>query len=49
MVIHGTRDVLGAASGPAIAGMAGMGHIILTIGLVLFFIILKDALFEKAK
>lgn len=47
MVIHGTRDVLGASSGPAIAGMAGMGHIILSIGLVLFFIILKDVLFPK--
>ncbi|MET1249780.1 DUF2871 domain-containing protein [Sporolactobacillus sp. STCC-11] len=49
MVIHGTRDVLGISSGPAIAGMAGMGHIVLTIGFVLFFIILKDVLFEKAK
>ncbi|GEB76127.1 DUF2871 domain-containing protein [Sporolactobacillus inulinus] len=47
MAIHGTCDVLGIASGPAIAGLAGMGHIILSIGLILFFIILKDRLFDK--
>ncbi|MCO7176736.1 DUF2871 domain-containing protein [Sporolactobacillus kofuensis] len=47
MAVHGTRDVLHLPSGPAISGMAGMGHIILSIALVLFFIILKDALFPK--
>ncbi|MCL1632640.1 DUF2871 domain-containing protein [Sporolactobacillus sp. CPB3-1] len=47
MAVHGTLDVLGITSGPAIAGLAGMGHIILSIGLILFFLILKDALFEN--
>ncbi|BBN98916.1 DUF2871 domain-containing protein [Sporolactobacillus terrae] len=47
MAIHGTLDVLGIASGPAIAGLAGMGHIILSIGLILFFMILKEVLFNK--
>jgi len=49
MAVHGTRDVLSAPSGAAIAGMAGMGHIVLTIGLILFFIILKDALFPNKR
>ncbi|MFX3617170.1 MAG: DUF2871 domain-containing protein [Sporolactobacillus sp.] len=44
MAIHGTMTVIGASVGPAISGLAGMGHIILTAGLILFFIILKERL-----
>ncbi|MTT31308.1 DUF2871 family protein [Terrilactibacillus sp. BCM23-1] len=44
MVIHGTMTVLGKSVGPAISGMAGLGHILLTVALVLFFIILFERL-----
>ena len=38
MIIHGTQTVLGAETSAAISGIAGLGHIVLTVGLVLFFI-----------
>ena len=41
LIVHGSMTVLGYESGPAIAGIAGMGHIFITTGLVLFFISLK--------
>lgn len=40
MIIHGTLTVLGDSSGAAISGIAGLGHIILTIGLGYFFNVL---------
>lgn len=42
MVVHGSRDVLGLPSGAAIAGIAGLGHILLTVAFVFLFIALKD-------
>lgn len=48
MVLKGTLTVLGISSGPAIDGLAGMGHIILTAGLILFFATLKSRLFPVA-
>ncbi|WP_248959694.1 DUF2871 domain-containing protein [Sphaerisporangium perillae] len=38
MIIHGTQTVLGAKTSAAISGIAGLGHIVLTVGLILFFI-----------
>ncbi|MGW4411301.1 DUF2871 domain-containing protein [Nonomuraea sp. NPDC004702] len=38
MLVHGTQTVLGAETSPAITGMAGLGHIVLTVGLILFFV-----------
>ncbi|PWI12849.1 hypothetical protein DI272_00775 [Streptomyces sp. Act143] len=38
MTLHGTLTVLGHDSGAAISGIAGLGHILLTAGLVLLFI-----------
>jgi hypothetical protein len=38
MAVHGTLTVLGHESTEAIAGIAGLGHILLTVGLVLFFV-----------
>ncbi|TGA98204.1 DUF2871 domain-containing protein [Sporolactobacillus shoreae] len=49
MVVHGTLAVLNQNVGPALSGLAGMGHIILTAGLVLFFIVLKGRIFENEK
>lgn len=44
MVWHGTLTVLGQESTPAIAGIAGMGHIVTTVGLVLLFLTLGRSL-----
>ncbi|WP_235947758.1 DUF2871 domain-containing protein [Nocardia terrae] len=40
MTLHGTLTVLGKDSNEAIALVAGLGHILLTAGLVVFFITL---------
>ncbi|NUP03515.1 MAG: DUF2871 domain-containing protein [Nonomuraea sp.] len=38
MIVHGTQTVLGAETSAAISGIAGLGHIVLTVGLILFFV-----------
>lgn len=47
LTIRGVTDVLGTplskALDSSIAGMAGIGHILLTIGLIYFFMVLKRA------
>jgi hypothetical protein len=43
MIWHGVLTVLGQASSPAISGIAGLGHIAVTVGLVLFFLVLGRA------
>lgn len=43
MVWHGTLTVLGKESSAMISGIAGLGHILLTAGLVCFFIALGRA------
>lgn len=47
MVTHGTLTVTGHESSEAIAGIAGMGHILLTIALVLLFMSLYQVMFTK--
>jgi len=47
MVTHGTLTVVGKESSEAIAGIAGMGHVLLTIALVLLFVSLYQALFRR--
>ncbi|MFD4369580.1 DUF2871 domain-containing protein [Rhodococcus sp. NPDC058521] len=37
LAVHGTMTVLGKEVSPAISGIAGLGHILLTVGFVLFF------------
>ncbi|KAA2265090.1 DUF2871 domain-containing protein [Solihabitans fulvus] len=49
MALHGSLTVLGKASGAAISGIAGLGHILLTVGLVLLFITLGKRIPAKAK
>lgn len=49
MGVHGTRTVLGLASGAGIAGVAGLGHMLLTAALISFFIALHGRLFAKAE
>lgn len=44
MTAHGTLTVLGRTAGPAISGPAGLGHILLTLALVFFFLCLRGRL-----
>lgn len=37
MAVHGTRTVLGKGDSPALDGISGLGHIPLTVGLILLF------------
>ena len=41
MVWHGSLTVLGEESNAMIAGIAGLGHIALSVSLVLFFLVLR--------
>ena len=38
MVVHGTLTVYGRNSNDAIAGISGLGHVALTVGLILLFV-----------
>ncbi|AQZ62566.1 unnamed protein product [[Actinomadura] parvosata subsp. kistnae] len=40
MTLHGTLTVLGKPSGEAIAIVSGLGHVLLTVGLILLFVTL---------
>ncbi|WP_026378549.1 DUF2871 domain-containing protein [Agromyces italicus] len=42
LVWHGTLTVLGGQSTAAIAGIAGLGHILVTAGMVLLFLALRS-------
>lgn len=44
MVVIGMRDVAGQASTPMLDGIAGLGHIILTIGIAFLFVALGKRL-----
>ncbi|MFB7884817.1 DUF2871 domain-containing protein [Microbacterium sp. NPDC056057] len=44
LVWHGSLTVLGLEASKAIAGIAGTGHILLTVGMVLLFLALGRAL-----
>ena len=38
MVVHGTQTVSGRPTGTVVPAIAGLGHILLTIGLILLFV-----------
>jgi hypothetical protein len=44
LVLHGSLTVLGEESSKMIAGIAGLGHILLSAGMVLLFLALRRAL-----
>lgn len=44
LLTHGTMTVLGNDVSPAISGIAGLGHIILTVGLGFFFQVLLQSI-----
>jgi hypothetical protein len=41
MVAHGVRTVGGGGESPALDGISGLGHIVLTVAFVLFFLALR--------
>ncbi|WP_433675661.1 DUF2871 domain-containing protein [Microbacterium gorillae] len=43
LIWHGSLTVLGLDAGGMIAGIAGIGHILLTAGLIVFFVALRRA------
>ncbi|WP_247595662.1 DUF2871 domain-containing protein [Vagococcus lutrae] len=47
LTFHGTMTVLGKETGAAVSGIAGLGHIFLTIGLMLLFHTLAKAVKNK--
>lgn len=48
MTLQGIQQVRGVETAEAIGGLAGLGHIVLTVGLVLFFINLGKRVAEYA-
>lgn len=46
LTFNGTNTVLGGTTSPMVAGISGMGHILLTIALALFFLCLRDRIFS---
>lgn len=46
LLIHGTMTILGYADHAAIAGIAGLGHIMLAVGLGYFFNVLSGSVKE---
>jgi len=45
LTFNRTNTVLGNPTSPAVAGMSGIGHILLTVALILFFLCLRPRLF----
>lgn len=43
LIVHGILTVLGAESSAAIAGIAGIGHMLLTAAFIVFFVMLGRA------
>lgn len=48
LIWHGTLAVLGQESNAMIAGIAGIGHLANTAGMIVFFIALRRAVTERA-
>lgn len=44
LIWHGSLTVLGQESNNMIAGIAGLGHMLITAGLIVFFVALRKAL-----
>ena len=47
MIWHGSLTVLGQESNSMIAGIAGLGHIFITAGMIVFFVALRRAVAER--
>jgi cbb3-type cytochrome oxidase subunit 1 len=49
MLVRGTMTVLGHQAGAALDGISGLGHIVITLGLIFFFVNLGKSLPVKEK
>ncbi len=49
LIWHGSLTVLGQESTAMIAGIAGLGHMLITAGMVIFFIVLRRAVLDHTK
>lgn len=47
LIWHGSLTVLGQESNGMIAGIAGLGHMLLTAGMVVFFVALRRAVLNR--
>jgi hypothetical protein len=47
MIVHGVMQVQNIQAGAAVAGIAGLGHMLLTVGLAFLFAALKPAVVKK--
>ena len=43
MLVVGMRDVVGQTSTPMLDGIAGLGHVVITVSLIFFFVGLANA------
>lgn len=48
LIWHGSLTVLGQESTSMIAGIAGLGHILITAGMIVFFVALRRAVLASA-
>jgi len=48
LITHGTLTVLGEESNKMIAGIAGLGHMLLTAGMIIFFVALRRAVLGRS-
>ncbi|MEG1859418.1 MAG: DUF2871 domain-containing protein [Christensenellaceae bacterium] len=47
LLIKGVTQVLGGTSNAMLAGIAGIGHILLAVGIILLFVMLKQQISKK--
>ncbi len=47
LIVHGSLTVLGLESSKAISGIAGLGHMLITAGMIVFFIALRRAVLGR--
>lgn len=47
LIWHGSLTVLGEQSNAMIAGIAGLGHIAITAGMIVFFVALRRAVLDR--
>lgn len=48
LIVHGSLTVLGQESNKMIAGIAGLGHMLITAGMIVFFLALRRAVLRPA-
>ena len=48
LIVHGSLTVLGQESNSMIAGIAGLGHMLITAGMITFFLALRRAVLRPA-